>query len=335
MSETQRIQALKEAYRWYYFNRKDELEPPTEIEKREFGYRDFNGSMIRHIQLKAQGELFALALKAVPRSIYYSVSYYSDPTAPMEGKGRMGSDLVFDIDLKDVSKSHIKYSFWICTACHAAGPGQAPNLCPQCASKQTRGVEWACSECINEVRQAAISLADMLQNDFGLSAGEISTYFSGNNGFHLHVNSKKFMALSSRERAEISDYIRGAGFENKIYLSNVLEQAKRSSNERKRISIDPQVTIDVSRIFRLPGSLHDESGLEKKRCKHIESCDPFTDAVGLPEEPLSLRVYYSPEFMLKGNRFGPYRMEDVKLPTYAAVYLMAKDLADPAGQLQI
>ncbi len=331
MSETQRIQALKEAYRWYYFNRKDELIPPSEIEKREFGYRDFNGSMIRHLQLKTQGELFALALKAVPRSIYYSVSYYSDPTAPMEEKGRMGSDLVFDIDLKDVSKSYEKYSFWICSTCHAAGPGPAPNSCPQCSSKQIRGIEWACSACINEVKEAAISLGDMLQNDFGIRASEISTYFSGNNGFHLHVDSKKFTTLSSRERGEISDYIRGIGFEGKIYLSNVPEQAKKSAGKRKHIPIDPQVTIDVSRIFRLPGSLHDESGLEKKRCKYIESCDPFTDAVCLSEEPFSLKIYYSPEFTLKGVRFGPYKMENIILPTYAAVYLMAKDLADPVG----
>lgn len=332
MSETRRIQALKEAYRWYYFNRKDELIPPAETEKREFGYRDFNGSMIRHIQLKTQGELFALALKVVPRAIYYSVSYYSDPTAPMEEKGRMGSDLVFDIDLKDVSKSYEKYSFWICSTCHATGSGHAPNSCPQCTSKQIREIEWACSECINEVKEAAISLGDMLQNDFGISASEISTYFSGNNGFHLHVDSKKYTELSSRERGEISDYIRGIGFEGKIYLSNVPEQAKRSASKRKHIQIDPQVTIDVSRIFRLPGSLHDESGLEKKRCKDIESCDPFADAVCLPEEPLSLRVYYSPEFTLKGERFGPYKMENIILPTYAAVYLMAKDLADPVGQ---
>ncbi|MEM4092029.1 MAG: DNA primase small subunit domain-containing protein [Conexivisphaerales archaeon] len=327
--ETQRIKALKEAFRWYYFNRKDELVPPTEIEKREFGYRDFNGLMIRHIQLKTQGELSALALKVVPRSIYYSVSYYSDPTAPMEEKGRLGSDLVFDIDLKDVSKSYTKYSFWVCSVCHAVGPGPAPNSCPQCASKQTREIVWACRECINEVRQAAVSLGEMLQNDFGLSASEISTYFSGNNGFHLHVDSKKFYTLSARERGEISDYIRGTGFVSKIYLLNVPEQAKRTISERKHISIDPQVTIDVSRIFRLPGSLHDESGLEKKLCKHIESCDPLTDAIGLQEDPFSLRVYYSPEFTLNEKKFGPYKMEDVKLPTYAAVYLMAKDLADP------
>ncbi len=331
MSETPLILALKEAYRWYYFNKRDELMPPSEIDKREFGYRDFNGSMIRHIQLKTQGELFALALKVVPRSIYYSVSYYSNPTAPMQFKGRMGSDMVFDIDLKDVSKSHEKYSFWICSSCYAAGPGLAPNTCPQCASKQIKWIDWACSECINEVKQAAINLADMLQNDFGISANEISTYFSGNNGFHVHVDSKKFTALSSRERVEVSNYIRGTGFENKVYLSNIPERAKGSAIEKKHVFIDSQVTIDVSRIFRLPGSLHDETGLEKKLCKHIESCDPFTDAVVLPEDPVSLMVHYAPELKLKGERFGPYRMESVKLPTYAAVYLMAKGLAEPLG----
>jgi len=329
MSETQRIQALREAYRWYYFNRTDELISPSEISKREFGYRDFSGSMIRHIQLRSSGELYALALKSVPRSIYYSVAYYSDPSAPMESKGRQGSDLVFDIDLKDISKSYNKNEFWICSVCHSIGAGPAPNECPNCSSKQVRSMEWICNECMNEVKQAAIDLGDILQNDFGMSKDEIKTYFSGNHGFHLHVNLAEFITLSSKERAEISDYIRGTGFEIKTYISNVPVQAKGSIKERKHVNIDPQVTIDVSRIFRLPGSLHDESGLEKKLCERVESCDPLTDAVNLSEEPINLRVYYAPEFMLKGIKFGPYKMENVKLPTYAAVYLMAKDLADP------
>ncbi len=329
MSETQLIQALKEAYRWYYFKKRDELKPPSEIDKREFGYRDFNGTMVRHIQLKTNGELFALALREVPRSIYYSVSYYSDPTAPMQLKGRTGSDLVFDIDLKDVSKSYEKYSFWICGDCHAFGPGPAPNLCPKCASKQIKFIDWVCDECINEIKHEAINLVDMLQSDFGISANEISVYFSGNNGFHVHVDSKKFTALSSRERAEISDYIRGTGFESKIYLSNVPEQAKEYVINRKRVLIDPQVTMDIARIFRLPGSLHDESGLEKKLCRNIETCDPLADAVVLPDDPVKIMVYYAPEFKLKGEKFGPYKMESAKLPTYAAVYLMAKGLAQP------
>ena len=329
MSETQLTQALKGAYRWYYFKKTDELRPPSEIDKREFGYRDFNGNMVRHIQLKSKGELYALAVREVPRSIYYSVSYYKDPAAPMQLKGRMGSDLVFDIDMKDVSKSYEKHSFWICESCHAFGPGQAPGICPRCGSKQVKFIDWACDECINEIKNEAMNLIDILQGDFGINANEISVYFSGNNGFHVHVDSKKFISLSSKERAEIVDYIRGTGFESEIYLSNVPDRAKEYAIKRKRVLIDPQVTVDVSRIFRLPGSLHDESGLEKKLCRNIETCDPFTDAAVLPDEPLNVMVYYAPEFKLKGLKFGPYRMESAKLPTYAAVYLMAKGLAQP------
>lgn len=96
------------------------------------------------------------------------------------------------------------------------------------------------------------------------------------------------------------------------------------------VKVDPQVTMDVHRIFRMPGSINSKSGLTKIRCNDLESCDPLSDACHLAstEVPVRMKIL-SPrlDFKLKGKMF---RIKDnsLKLPLFAAVYLICKGLAD-------
>jgi DNA primase small subunit len=92
--------------------------------------------------------------------------------------------------------------------------------------------------------------------------------------------------------------------------------------------IDPKVTMDIHRVFRLQGTLNSKSGLTKAPCNDIDNFDPFTDACVLADDEVNTHVRYSPKFRLKGNFFGPFKDQDVKLPVYAAVYLICKGLAD-------
>ena len=93
------------------------------------------------------------------------------------------------------------------------------------------------------------------------------------------------------------------------------------------IKIDPQVTIDVHRIFRHGGTLNGKSGLSKLRCLDVNKFDPLNDACLLGEK--EVEVYVKPsnlKLKLKRRTFsiGP---EKEKLPTFAAVYLICKGLA--------
>ncbi len=92
--------------------------------------------------------------------------------------------------------------------------------------------------------------------------------------------------------------------------------------------IDPGVTTDIHRIFRMPGSLHGESGLSKKRCDDIFSFNPMIDAVEIGNEEITVFVKFCSKFSLVGTTYGPYTKQGVSLPLYAAVYLMSKDLAE-------
>jgi len=90
--------------------------------------------------------------------------------------------------------------------------------------------------------------------------------------------------------------------------------------------IDESVTTDIHRVFRMPGTLHGNSGLLKMRVKEIDSFDPQKDPVVLSGEKVKVHVDFSPGFSLNGINFGPYDSSTVEIPIYAAVFLAARGL---------
>ena len=91
--------------------------------------------------------------------------------------------------------------------------------------------------------------------------------------------------------------------------------------------IDPNVTMDIHRIFRLPGSLNSKSGLTKILCKDLQKFDPYSDSSFLNEETVEIKANCPIEFKLKNKKFGPYYNENITVPTFAAVYMICKNLA--------
>ena len=94
------------------------------------------------------------------------------------------------------------------------------------------------------------------------------------------------------------------------------------------VKIDPNVTIDIHRIFRLPGSLNSKSGMSKILCENLEKINPFSDACFIDDEKIDIVANCPIEFTLKNKKFGPYRNEKITLPKYAAIYLICKGLAN-------
>ncbi len=92
------------------------------------------------------------------------------------------------------------------------------------------------------------------------------------------------------------------------------------------IRIDPGVTMDIHRIFRLPGSINSKSGMSKIPCKDLDSFDPYVDAALLSDETVEVSAS-CPRFRLRNKKFGPYEDEVATVPTYAAAYMICKKLA--------
>ncbi len=98
-------------------------------------------------------------------------------------------------------------------------------------------------------------------------------------------------------------------------------------SENIGVKIDPNVTMDIHRIFRLPGSINSKSGLTKLFCDDLAKFDPYVEASFLSDDTVEVVANSPVQFSLKNKKFGPYSDEKVTVPTFAAVYMICKKLA--------
>ncbi|MDE1862634.1 MAG: DNA primase [Thaumarchaeota archaeon] len=91
--------------------------------------------------------------------------------------------------------------------------------------------------------------------------------------------------------------------------------------------VDPKVTMDIHRIFRLEGTINSKSGLAKTRCADLDGFDPFSEACLLGDEKVEVVASSPAVIRLKNKKYGPYENERISVPKYAAVYMICKGLA--------
>jgi DNA primase small subunit len=345
---------LRKIYREHYFERHDLVEIPSMIASREFGYIPFGGGMIRHLSFKNPGELFAELVRQAPSSVFCSNAIYERPTLQMDEKGWNGADLIFDIDADSIPTScKVRHTWWFCGNCHKGDMGTKPSKCPKCQNQAVEQMHWSCQECLNATKEHVKRLVDFLQDDFGMDRQEVQLYFSGNRGYHAQIHDERFQMADPQVRTEIANYIRGTGFNLKtqdrtagrselgwnrrasLYLASTESPPRQRRTTQKLTNqiisayaalIDESVTTDIHRVFRMPGTLHGNSGLLKMRIKSLDEFDPQRHPVVLSGKTVRVLVYYSPEFILRGNRYGPYNSSTVEIPIYAAVFLLARGL---------
>lgn len=361
------IELVKRAFRRYYFYKYEAS--IKEIKRREFGYAKFDNSMMRHLSFKDIDELRAFLIREIPADAYLSNAYYRNPVAEMDLKVWLSADLIFDIDIKDMHLSCIdNHTIPICPNCKRIEPSKTCNIC----NISIRYVNISCSNCIDAGKEQVKRVLDIM-NDLG--SFDVEVYFSGNNGFHLHMQDEELSLLDSEGRREIVDYVRGEGLipevfginrkknnvetirkvikatkgwkgriirelltkkdEDQLFRSLIRKKYESFQKELEAItkrlsaySVDPVVTTDIHRIFRLQGSLSSKSGLAKIKIGDIDNFKPYNDASLLDDEVVKVHVYNAPRFSLNNNNFGPYKDIDVSIPLYAAVYLICKGLAD-------
>ena len=370
----QDLQLVETAFKKYYFDHFDLLPIPERALEREFGYQKFNGGMNRHISIKSNEELRLMLITNIPSDVYCSNGYYSFPNLPMSEKDWKEADLIFDIDAKDLNldcrQEHT------CIKCLACGEISSLQLtCTSCKSTKIEIKSLTCNNCISRAKQEVFKLREILEEDLAIKKENIQIYFSGNEGFHIHVTNSLYQQLGSRERNELVDYIMFRGvmpetFGMKKYkperssFVNIDDKGWRgraskhifgSKSKRSKaiteiisdpdgytifqhklenlkdvigVKIDPNVTIDIHRIFRLPGSLNSKSGMSKILCENLEKINPFLDACFIDDEKTDILANCPIEFTLKNKKFGPYNNEKVTLPKYAAIYLICKGLGN-------
>jgi len=116
-------------------------------------------------------------------------------------------------------------------------------------------------------------------------------------------------------------------------LVDVSESLQQTIIRDKGVGIkdaDKMVTVDTSRLIRLPDTLHGGSSLKAASVKNPESFNPLVDAVVFSDEPVKIKFSKNvPVFEIMEQNYGPYRNGmEVKVPEYAGVYLLVKDAAE-------
>ena len=339
--------------RTYYYGKYHMIEPPSDIRKREFGMVRAGGTMERHMSIKDETALRLMLLREHPLEVFASNARYLLPEQrPMEDKEWQDADLIFDIDAKDLNpKCGRKHVLSACgTCCRPAG-------C-ECASTPV-SASMPCGICIEAAKAETVRLLDVLEKDFGITGAVV--HYSGNEGFHVMIGGGWPADLGRRERADLADYLLvngllpdrvgittdkartphpdDPGMHGRFAAAAGLAGSKSRPKARKMagkellfseaagkaaIRIDPNVTCDIRRVFRLAGSINGKSGMAKARVGDMEAFDPYVDAVVLPDDPTAVTAW-CPAFSLGGRDIGPCDGESV-VPAYAAAWLVCKGL---------
>lgn len=352
---------LRSAYKEYYYRRSDAVEFPDEIQSREFGYIPFGGGMVRHLAFKSGGEALAEVLKQSPSSVYCSNARYEYPARPIEEKGWLGAELIFDIDATDIPTPCKKgHDLWYCEKCHSSGKLPRQAKCPKCGGP-TDEYHGTCEVCLGAAKDHTSRVVGFLTDDFGVASDLIRIYFSGNRGYHLHIFDPRFYLLDQLGRSEVAEYVRGSSLplgqtiaatlrrrpqgsgamgsgwtrritgyvdERRQGYAGTLQKLVNEAVTSQKAMVDASVTTDIHRVFRLAGTLHGNTGMAKARLESLEKFDPQVDPVVLSPKAIKVKVEFYPRFKIGGKEFGPFKAETVELPTYAAVSILTRGLGE-------
>jgi DNA primase small subunit len=137
------------------------------------------------------------------------------------------------------------------------------------------------------------------------------------------LNNKEEIANVLAKKAKLKTYkgLNIRGWERIVYLAL----------KTRGIEIDTVVTVDIHRLIRLPYTLHRKTGFMVVviPVDELSDFDPFADAIAFKEGIMKLHVSASQKFEVAGYEYGPYKDEDVELPTASAMFLLCKGLAEP------
>lgn len=353
---------LRQAYREYYYKGADNVDFPEAVETREFGYMPFGGGMVRHLSFKSGGEALAEILKQSPSSVFCSNAQYEYPARPIDEKGWLGAELIFDIDATDIPTPCKRgHDLWYCEKCHASGKLPRPAKCPKCEGSPVE-FHGTCDRCLHAAKDHTARVVDFLTNDFGVKPEAVKVYFSGNRGYHLYISDRRFFALDQSARAEVADYVhgsslpasqtmasgirrgrpvgpQGAGWTRRItgYVhshrqgySGTLQKLVSDAVSSQRAMVDSAVTTDIHRVFRLAGTLHGNTGMAKMRADPMADFDPQDDPVVISSKPAKIHASFYPRFKMKNTEFGPFRDEVVELPAFASIQILTRGLGEVA-----
>ncbi len=332
----------------------------TEVSKREFGIGNLTKKIYkRHMAFVDEEDLQHYLEVETPFYISHSVAYYKKPSAtPMEAKGWEGADLVFDLDAESHSKEAINkvkedlinlidlvndYLDAKDTLIVFSGNRgfhfhiRDKRFRKLGTDERLKLIEFLKGEKFDHKKLFDVYNRFNLDSEVLLGPKPSDLGFGGlfaRETINLLNKEPQKLHRYFKEKENRERFIKGIkeGNWNRYDKRRVKNLMDRLDVVAKRVhifslSIDSGVTQDITKLIRVPGSLHGSTGfwvmpIKKSR---IEEFDPFYDPVVIDEEPVKVKMIQSVFINIKDFKGKLKKEEIVKVPSYVGVYLILKN----------
>lgn len=338
------------------------------IDQREFGVGNTKKIDARHLSFSTTNEFRNFLVTNTPLFVSHSASYYRYPAAtPIEKKARRGADIIFDLDLHSTGKYGVypkldevkadvirlvedflytdfglkKEDILIVFSGNRGYHVHVRNSDFAMLESEDR------REIMNYIRGDGLDVRRFFyweeikrhkklmgpKPDDGGYKGRLAQYIiktlKDDPG---KISPRRF---SNTEKRDF--FISGIKEGNWSRTTMKLDEIPGKINELKEgiavrsVNADPAVTYDMSKLIRVPNSIHGDTGFVAKMVPDIDSFDPLKHAViNGPGIKIKFKEKV-PELQLLGKTVGPFAPEDkAELPLGAALFFILKNSAELA-----
>lgn len=271
------------------------------IEEREFGFGDEKKIDYRHYTFKSGEELRAFLEIKTPKYASYSCAYYEAPEAkPVEAKGYKKSELIFDIDKKyayennqhELDEETVYHTDYYCEYCIKKNALEFVKLTEDFLEKDFGFSEkditinysgskgFHChveNEIVEQIgSNARRKIVEYINGSDIEAIIDSENKIQGTNYWKKQFTNKLFECLSNEEICKKILGKKTCTEDERKGIKEIFEknQGKIRDDEIKQkiidaikengIEVDSQVTIDKSRLIRIPDSIHGDTGLIAK-----------------------------------------------------------------------
>jgi DNA primase small subunit len=349
---------IKQKLREYYD--KKGVVPPFEFDRREFGFGNDKKIDYRHFAFNTEAQLRQYFVTNVPLYASYSAAYYDFPEArPMEKKVFRGADLIFEFDA-DCDHDNIA-----CSKCLDVAKQQSIRLIDDflipdfgfdrkeilVSFSGNRGYHIhvrsdsarqlnanARKQVADYIRGEGFTLAEHAKLDMTGWQGRIARDLYGiiekgdAKALAAEGTTKPYAEKLFANKEYMLQNIRKGNWDVQQSFMRIRDKLAANRLLKLRLPIDSGVTMDISRLIRMPTTIHGGSSLLCCLVEKLDDFDPFVDAVVFTDRKIGVKPTKAiKQFSLREQTFGPF-VEGVatELPEHAAMLMICKGAAVPA-----
>ena len=346
---------VKNKFKEYYDRMKIDV---PEAKKREFGVGSWDKKIeMRHLSFDSNEELNNYLKKDAPFYISFSAAYYEYPEMrPMQKKSWQGADLIFDLDAKKgnfanienlnevkertirliedfllgdfgFKKDEININFSGSNGYHV----HIRNENIRDLNRKER------REIVEYIHGTGLSLGAMIyKRPDGKIIGPIPDDHGYRGKFARFVmnNPERYHPKKAKNQSYIEGWKRTIKDGNwtliaKPSIKKKLEEDLMNLSVTLSQDIDVNVTIDLSRLIRVPNTLHGGSSLCAIKINDLDKFDPMKHAVMFSDKETEIEIIENtPEIIMKEQTFDAHKKgEIIKVPEFYALYLICKRAA--------